>query len=442
MRILQITAGAAGMYCGSCLMDNALATELLARGEDVILLPVYTPDADRRGQRQRQPRVLRGDQRLPRAARAASCARARPFLDRLWDAVPVIRAATGRGISVDPHALGELDRLHPARARRGTRPRSSGSSCGYLDHLPSFDLALVPNALLISLAPALRRELDAAGALHASGRGPLPRGPGRDAPRGGEGADPPSRRATVDGFVATSDYYADFMASYLGLDREKIHTVPIGINLEGHVAETPRRPRAPSSSATSPASPPRRACTSWPRPTASCARTGASPSARLEVARLSLPRAPAVPRRDPGAPARVGPGERVPLSRDARPRGQDRLAAGPGRPVRPQPLRRAQGALRPRGPGQRRPLRPATPRGLPRGARAHGGGVLFEPNDPATWPSTYWPWPRDREGTRALGRRGAEGVRQHHSIARMADRALAVYRSVTENATMGSGPES
>ena len=38
----------------------------------------------------------------------------------------------------------------------------------------------------------------------------------------------------VDGFVATSDYYADFMASYLGLDRRKIHTVPIGINLDGH----------------------------------------------------------------------------------------------------------------------------------------------------------------------------------------------------------------
>ena len=31
------------MYCGSCLRDNAMATELLARGHDVLLLPVYTP---------------------------------------------------------------------------------------------------------------------------------------------------------------------------------------------------------------------------------------------------------------------------------------------------------------------------------------------------------------------------------------------------------------
>ena len=28
----MITAGAAGMYCGSCLRDNALAAELIAQG--------------------------------------------------------------------------------------------------------------------------------------------------------------------------------------------------------------------------------------------------------------------------------------------------------------------------------------------------------------------------------------------------------------------------
>ena len=43
MRIAFITAGAAGMYCGSCSRDNALAVELLARGHDVTLLPLYTP---------------------------------------------------------------------------------------------------------------------------------------------------------------------------------------------------------------------------------------------------------------------------------------------------------------------------------------------------------------------------------------------------------------
>ena len=43
MRILSITAGAAGTYCGSCARDNGLARELIARGHDVTLVPVYTP---------------------------------------------------------------------------------------------------------------------------------------------------------------------------------------------------------------------------------------------------------------------------------------------------------------------------------------------------------------------------------------------------------------
>src|SRR5436190_22790679 len=43
MRIASITAGAAGMYCGSCLHDNALASALHALGHDALLVPTYTP---------------------------------------------------------------------------------------------------------------------------------------------------------------------------------------------------------------------------------------------------------------------------------------------------------------------------------------------------------------------------------------------------------------
>lgn len=43
MKILALTAGAAQMYCGSCIRDNALAAELKNQGQDVTLLPMYTP---------------------------------------------------------------------------------------------------------------------------------------------------------------------------------------------------------------------------------------------------------------------------------------------------------------------------------------------------------------------------------------------------------------
>ncbi|MBT3602512.1 MAG: glycosyltransferase family 1 protein, partial [Candidatus Latescibacteria bacterium] len=43
MRIAYIAAGAAGMYCGSCIHDNTLATALQKKGVDIALIPTYTP---------------------------------------------------------------------------------------------------------------------------------------------------------------------------------------------------------------------------------------------------------------------------------------------------------------------------------------------------------------------------------------------------------------
>ena len=43
MKIAYLTAGAAGMYCGSCIHDNALAKALIKLGHDTLLIPTYTP---------------------------------------------------------------------------------------------------------------------------------------------------------------------------------------------------------------------------------------------------------------------------------------------------------------------------------------------------------------------------------------------------------------
>ncbi|MGL4419477.1 MAG: glycosyltransferase family 4 protein [Gemmataceae bacterium] len=43
MRIAIITAGAAGMYCGSCMKDNTLTLALRKLGHDAVLIPLYSP---------------------------------------------------------------------------------------------------------------------------------------------------------------------------------------------------------------------------------------------------------------------------------------------------------------------------------------------------------------------------------------------------------------
>ena len=107
MKILSITAGAAGMYCGSCFRDNALAAELMARGHDVTLLPVYTPTRTDEPNVSRH-RVLFGGISVYLQQHAALFRKTPRFLDRLWDSPGVIRAFASRGVSTDARLLGDM----------------------------------------------------------------------------------------------------------------------------------------------------------------------------------------------------------------------------------------------------------------------------------------------------------------------------------------------
>ncbi|GAG88962.1 unnamed protein product, partial [marine sediment metagenome] len=107
MKILSITAGAGGMYCGSCLRDNALASELIDLGHDVLLAPIYTPTLTDETNVS-QGRVLFGgisvylQQYLPFFRKTPR------WLDWLWDSNFVIKAATRFSVSTDPAELGGL----------------------------------------------------------------------------------------------------------------------------------------------------------------------------------------------------------------------------------------------------------------------------------------------------------------------------------------------
>src|SRR5687767_15803526 len=97
MKILSLTAGAGGMYCGSCLRDNALAAELLARGHDVTLIPLYTPLLTDEPNVTR-PNVLFGGINVYLQQHSAIFRRMPRFVDRLLDAPRVITAfEIGRG---------------------------------------------------------------------------------------------------------------------------------------------------------------------------------------------------------------------------------------------------------------------------------------------------------------------------------------------------------
>src|SRR5215471_9281488 len=107
MKILSITAGAAGMYCGSCFRDNALAAELMAQGHDVQLVPIYTPTlTDEENVSQR--RVFFGGISVY-LQQHSSFFRHTPWLvDRLWDSQLALKLVAKSSVAVDPGSLGDL----------------------------------------------------------------------------------------------------------------------------------------------------------------------------------------------------------------------------------------------------------------------------------------------------------------------------------------------
>jgi glycosyltransferase involved in cell wall biosynthesis len=241
VRILSLTGGAGSMYCGSCLRDNALAAELLARGHDVVLTPVYTPTrTDERNVS--TGRVLFGGISVYLEQHAALFRHTPRVLDRLWDADWVIRMATKRQIKVDPQSLGELT-VSMLRGEHGFQRKEIDKMLAWLASERRFDVVNLPYTLLLGLAAPLRRALGApivctlqGEDLFLDGLSDRYRTESLELIR--------AASAHVDLFLPVSRYYRDFMPGYLGVPQDRMRTVPLGINMDGYTPAR-RAPRAP-----------------------------------------------------------------------------------------------------------------------------------------------------------------------------------------------------
>ncbi len=237
MRILSFTGGAGSMYCGSCLRDNALASELLSRGHDVVLTPVYTPTrTDERNVSQHH--VFFGGISVFLEQHSALFRHTPRFMDRLWDAEWVIKMASKRQIKVDPKGLGELT-VSMLRGEDGFQRKEIAKLLDWLKTEPKFDVVNLPYTLLLGLAEPLRRTLNVAIVCTLQGEDLFLDGLGEPYKR--QSLELIQAAAVhVDAFLPVSRYYLEYMPGYLGLPKEKMRVVPLGINLDGY---TPRAGR-------------------------------------------------------------------------------------------------------------------------------------------------------------------------------------------------------
>jgi glycosyltransferase involved in cell wall biosynthesis len=228
MRILSLTAGAAQMYCGSCLRDNALARELRRLGHDVVLMPVYTPTKTDEPNESSRDRVLFGGISVWLQQHSALFRRTPRFLDRLWDSRWALKAASKRSIAVDPRELGALTAAM-LEGESGPLRKEFLKLEEWLRALPPPGVVNLPNTMLIAMAPVIRRVFDCPVVCTMQGEDLFLAGlpePGRALAL----ALIARHAAACDGFIAISGFYADSMARYLSIPRAKIHTVPVGVD--------------------------------------------------------------------------------------------------------------------------------------------------------------------------------------------------------------------
>ena len=242
MKIAFITAGAAGMYCGSCMKDNTLVAALGRLGHDALLIPTYTPirtDEDDVS----HSRVFLGGINVYLQQKSWLFRHTPRFLDRLLDVRRLLDWVSPLAQRTRTERLGGMA-VSVLQGSDGKQRKEIGKLVNWLANEFKPDVVLLTNVLISGLVPALKTAWG--GPILATLQGDdifLDALPAQDKAQCTELI----RRncESVDGYLVTSRYYADFMAGYLGLPRNRMHVVYPGINLKGHGAPREFRDRPP-----------------------------------------------------------------------------------------------------------------------------------------------------------------------------------------------------
>ncbi len=435
MKILYLTAGAANMYCGSCLRDNALATELIRTGHDVMLLPVYTPTLTDERNVSSRDKILFGGISVYLQQHASIFRRTPWLVDKLWDSNAALKLAARRSIPVNPKLLGELT-VSMLKGEDGLQRKEFEKMAHWLKEQETPDVVTLPNSLLLGLARVIKQTLGCPIVCTLQGEDLFL-----------DGLDESYRRASlelirtsvahVDAFVAVSEFYAEFMSDHLEIPASKMRVVPLGINLEDYEARDGKKLTAAHTgeavftvgyfARVAPEKGLHVLCEAYRHLRQQHEDVG---EMRLEVAGYLAPEHEEYLRgierqiKDWGLGAEfhyrgaLGRVEKlaflhkldvlsVPATYDE-PKGISLLVAmACGVPV-VQPRRG----------------------GFTEIVERTGGGLLVAPGDAASLAAGLYELWQNPARAAELGQNGARGVREHYSVARMAERALEVYRQV------------
>ncbi len=227
LKVVYLTAGAGGMYCGSCMHDNTLARAMIAAGVDMLLVPLYTPIRTDE-QDVSVGRVFFGGINVYLQQKFSLFRYLPRLFDRFFDQKWLLRWATSKQVDAGAEQLGELA-VSMLRGEQGHQRKEVRRLCKWLRDSIKPNLINLSNMLIAGCVPALKKQLGVPVLVTLQGDDvfldELPE------PHKSQAFDEIRRLADdVDGFITHSRYYADFMAGYLGVPRDKFHITPLAID--------------------------------------------------------------------------------------------------------------------------------------------------------------------------------------------------------------------
>lgn len=228
-KIVYITAGAGGMYCGSCMRDNALAGGLQKLGWDVTLLPLYTPiRVDEEDHSVDQ--VFFGGINVFLQQKIPLFRHLPRFLDHWLDNPALIRRVSSGSISVKAKELGEMT-LSMVKGEHGFQKKETVRLVEWLKNHAKPDLVCLSNLLVGGSIPALKRELNIPVLVTLQGDDVFL--DELEEPWKSKVLAEMKRLAEeADGFITFSEFYRGVMSELLDIPREKFHLTPLGIQFE------------------------------------------------------------------------------------------------------------------------------------------------------------------------------------------------------------------
>lgn len=244
MKIVYLTAGAGGMYCGACLHNNTLAVAVRDAGEDVLLAPAYTPITADEDAPPTAPMVY-GGINVYLQEKWALFRHTPWFLDRLLDRPGLLRWLGRRSSSRRPDGLGPLA-ASMLRGEEGRQRKELDKLVWWLKREVQPDVVHLSTVMLVGMARRIQDQLGTPVVGTLSGEDifvdALPE-PHRDHCRRLLG----ERCAELAAMIALNGYYADYFARYAGVPRERIRVIEPGLNLAGHRPPGANRAARPDS---------------------------------------------------------------------------------------------------------------------------------------------------------------------------------------------------